>query len=367
MNPPISFFIPPSLWPDDLPNGPDQNWAGYGLGIYAWTVQTYLQLTAAGIACQLTRELPEEGIVLCHSNALQSADWAVEVRQNPQWAVTPERFLICIKAEAALSAIAPMHIVQNPSEASPLANRYFMPHWPQPQLLKRSRSRGDRFENLAFFGHDNSLAAELKSPDWQNALAERGLCWQVVANTNHWNQYHNLSTRWNDYRDIDAIVAVRSFNYWQQRLSKNFSNKPATKLYNAWLSKTIPILGSESAYRQTGERGQERAPDYVEVTSFASLLNVLDRLQADEPYRRSLLDQGRLRSQDYTTEKIVRKWQVFLEAIAIPAYTEWRNYRPWQRNQALFASQSSSYLDRMSQRSRRVLLEALSKTPPPTP
>jgi hypothetical protein len=363
VNPPISFFIPPSLWPDDLPNSPNQNWAGYGLGIYAWTVQTYLQLTATGIACQLTRELPQEGIVLCHSNVLRPVDWSAQTQQNLQWAASPERFLICIKAEAALSAIAPMHIVQNPAEASPLANRYFIPHWPQPQLLKRSHSRGDRFENLAFLGHDNSLAAELKSPDWQNALAERGLCWQVVANTNHWNQYHNLSTRWNDYRDIDAIVAVRSFDDWQQRLSQNFSDKPATKLYNAWLSKVIPILGPESAYRQTGERGQ----DYLEVTSFTSLLNALDRLQADEAYRRSLLIQGHLKAQNYTPERTLRKWQVFLEAVAIPAYTEWRNYRPWQRQQVLVMAQSSSYLNRISRRSRRVLLEALSKAPPPTP
>ncbi len=360
MNPPISFYIPPSLWPDDLPSSPNQTWAGYGLGIYVWTVRTYLQLSAAGITCRLTRELPAEGIVLYHSNAVRSADWDANVQQNRQWTASPERFLICIKAEATLSAIATMHIVQNPSEASPLANRYFIPHWPQPQLLQRSDSRGDRFENLAFWGHDNSLATELKSLDWQNALAERGLHWQATTSNNRWNQYHDLSTRWNDYRDIDAIVAVRSFDPWQQRLTNNFSNKPAAKLYNAWLSRTIPILGPESAYRQTGARGQ----DYVEVTSFANLLNVLDRLQSDAAYRRSLLSQGRLQAQKYTTDKIVRKWQVFLEAVAIPAYLEWRNYQPWQRQQLLISTQAASYLNGMSRRSRRVLQEALSKAPP---
>lgn len=353
--------MPAALWPSDLPTDPDQNWAGYGLGIYAWTVQTFLRLRAAGVTCELTRQLPTEGIVLCHSNVLRSVGMTIDE------AAEPGRFIICIKAEAPLSAIAPMHIVQNPSEASLAANRYFMPHWPQPQLLSRSPGRGDRFENLAFFGHDNSLAIELSSPDWQQALAKRELRWQTVANTNHWNQYHNLSTRWNDYRDVDAVIAVRSFDLWQRRLTNHFSNKPATKLYNAWLGGVIPILGVESAYRQTGNRVRDDRQDYVEVKSFSKLLMALDQLQENAEWRRSLLARGVAQQQDYTPEKIVRKWQVFLEAVAIPAYREWRNYAPRQRRQAMMAAKLSSSLNRVSARGRRVLLEALTQSSPPTP
>lgn len=356
----ISFFIPAALWPSSLPTNPGQNWAGYGLGIYAWTVQTFLRLRAAGVACELTCQLPTEGIVLCHSNALRSVE-------TTEQATDLRRFIICIKAEAQLSAIAPMHIVQNPSEASLAANRYFIPHWPQPQLLSRSPERGDRFENLAFFGHDNSLAIELSSPDWQRALAERSLRWQVVANTNHWNQYRDLNTRWNDYRDVDAVIAVRSFDLWQRRLTNHFSNKPPTKLYNAWLGGVIPILGGESAYRQTGNRLRSSAQDYVEVESFSKLLIALDQLKADVEWRRSLLAQGAIRQQDYTPETIVRKWQVFLEAVAIPAYREWRNYAPWQRRQAMVVAKLSSNLNRVSTRGRHVLLEALTQPSPPTP
>ena len=357
----ISFFIPAALWPSDLPTSADQNWAGYGLGIYAWTVQTFLRLRAAGVVCELTSQLPAEGVVLCHSNALRSVVMTIDE------AADPRRFIVCIKAEAPLSAIAPMHIVQNPSEASLAANRYFMPHWPQPQLLSRSLERGDRFESLAFFGHDNSLAAELSSPDWQQALAERNLRWQTVVNTNHWNQYHNLSTRWNDYRDVDAVIAVRSFDLWQRRLTNHFGNKPATKLYNAWLGGVIPILGVESAYRQTGNRVRGNTQDYVEVKSFSKLLVALDRLQENVEWRRSLLAQGAARQHDYTPEKIVRKWQVFLEAVAIPAYREWRSYAPRQRRQAMMAAKLSSNLNRVSARGRRVLLEALTQSSPPTP
>ncbi|MEO1445001.1 MAG: hypothetical protein AAFV46_01960 [Cyanobacteria bacterium J06635_11] len=346
MSPPITFFIPPALWPEELPKRPDENWAGYGLGLYAWTVQTYLRLSSAGIACQLTSELPTEGIVFCHSNALRS----VEISPLPR------RLLICIKAEAPLSKHASLHVVQNPLDVSLAGNRYYLPHWPQPQLIPRELSRGDRFENVAFFGHEDNLADELRSYAWQVALAERGLTGRVVANTNHWNQYSNLDTRWNDYHDVDAIIAVRSFDPVRRRLTGGFACKPATKLYNAWLAGVIPILGVESAYRWTGRAGQ----DYLEVKSFTGLLETLDRLKANAALRRALVTKGNLRSLEYTPSKVVRKWQVFLEAVAMPAYAEWCTYTNWQRRQIMLATKSASYLDRGKRRGRRFLLDALS-------
>ena len=343
--PPIVFFIPSALWPDTLPDSPDQNWAGYGLGVYAWTIQTFLRLRAAGIRCQLTQHLPAAGIVLCHSNALRS----VEIPPAPR------RLLICMKAEAPLSAIAHLHIVQNPVEAAPTRNCFFIPHWPQPQLIPRQASRGDRFETLAFFGHRASLAPELQSDRWQAALAERRLKFKIIANTNAWNQYSGLDTGWNNYCDIDAVVAVRSFNPWQRRLSSGFVYKPPTKLYNAWLSGTIPILGAESAYRHTGRRGQ----NYVEVKTFQQLLDSLDRLRAEASWRRSLVTKGQICAQKFTPERIVSIWQDFLEQQAIPAYAQWCSSPIWQQQAALVTMRSASYINRGSGRSRRLLLKML--------
>ncbi|NJM97374.1 MAG: hypothetical protein HC800_09535 [Phormidesmis sp. RL_2_1] len=199
------------------------------------------------------------------------------------------------------------------------------------------------------------MTAELKSSAWQSALGDRHLSWQVIANTNRWNQYNNgLSTSWNNYANIDAIVAVRSFDPRHRWLtgmfSGGFKSKPATKLYNAWLAGAIPILGVESAYRETGQRGQ----DYMEVKSFKGLLNCLDRLKSDVDWRRSLLEQGQQRAQGFTADKIVRKWQVFIEAVAIPTYAEWCDYSPRQRQQALIFSRLANYRDRLARRGQRI-------------
>ncbi|MEM9090650.1 MAG: hypothetical protein AAGC93_18120 [Cyanobacteria bacterium P01_F01_bin.53] len=346
MNSIISFYIPAHLWPDELPTDPDQNWAGFGLGLYTWTIQTYLRLRAAGVSCVLTKELPEEGIVLCYSNAIK------QIKEGS----TDKRLLVCMKAEAPLSAIAPLHIVQNPLEANTIANRFFIPHWPQPQLMERDRNRGDRFENLAFFGHANNLAAELTTAEWQQDLAKCGLTMQTIANTNSWNKYHTLDNRWNNYITVDAVIAVRSFNPWQQRLTTGFSNKPATKLYNAWLSGSIPILGKESAYRETGTPGK----DYVEVTSYAELLDAIDKLKTDIGWRRSLIAQGQLRAKTVTHENILKRWQLFLNEVAIPAYEIWRSHSPRKRQQILFSLRLASYQDCTQRKQRKLLLNALS-------
>lgn len=345
MTPPIFFFIPPNLWPEDLPTRVNQNWTGYSLGIYAWTVQTQMYLQSIGINCTLTQQLPEAGIVFCHSQVLQS----VELLSSPT------RLIICIKADAPLCQNALIHVVQNPSEASPINDRYYIPHWPQPQLLGRLPSRAEQFSTIAFFGHDTSLAPELRSPAWRNALDDLGLNWRVINDTSQWNQRNRINADWNDYSEIDAVLAVRSFKPLEQRLTGYFSSKPPTKLFNAWLSGTIPILGRESAYRQVGTPGI----DYVEVTSFKALIRTLSALKQDEARRRSLLTQGRLRAQEYTPAKILRKWQIFLEVVAIPAYYQWCQSSPQRRQQMLLSTRLSSQINRLSYRFRRVLLEML--------
>ncbi|MEO1634635.1 MAG: hypothetical protein AAFS04_06100 [Cyanobacteria bacterium J06631_9] len=339
---PIYFFIPATLWPETMPSSPDENWSGYGLGIYAWTVQTYLRLRAAGLSCELTSELPPSGIVLCHSNALRSVKAAANA----------ERFVICMKAEAPLSAIALMHVVQNPSEISLSKDCYFIPHWPQPQLIPRNAARGDQFKTVVFYGHQDSLASELRSHAWQVALSERGLEGRTISNTNRWDDHSAVDTGWNDYHDVDGVVAVRSFNPWHRLVTGGFSNKPATKLYNAWLSGVIPILGAESAYRQTGTPGE----DYLEVGSFSDLLSSLDRLKEDLTLRQQLIANGQIKSGKYTPEGIVTKWQNFLELVAIPAYIRWRQLPEWQQKQALVSAKLNSYLNKVNRRGQRLLL-----------
>ncbi|ESA35666.1 hypothetical protein N836_10850 [Leptolyngbya sp. Heron Island J] len=326
----VYFYIPTTFWPSRLPASSNENWSGFGLGIYTWTVQTYLRLQEAGFACRLIDQLPEAGIVLFHANATRGAD----IQPGPR------RLLICLKAEAPLCAQAQLHVVQNPCEASRWLGCHFIPHWPQPGL--RPRLPEQRFETVAFLGHRNSLADELMTPAWENQLQQMGLRWLPVVNTNRWDSYQTIDTRWHNYQHIDAVVAVRQFNLRRP----GYRSKPATKLYNAWLAGVPAILGRELAYRAEGNVNL----DYLEANSTAELLTHLEQLQQDRVFRARLIKRGQIRSIHYAPEVITQRWQQFLCDVVIPAYQAWCEGTQWQHQRSYGRARMLNYCDRITRR-----------------
>lgn len=301
---PFYIFIPRKFWPENLPTSPDENWPGFGLGMYTWTIQTYLRLNAIAFPCQLTHELPEEGIILVDHNHLRMT----RLRPNQR------QFIVCLKQDGLHYPYAQCHVVQNLQDAQHRAQYHYIPHWPQPGLVQRHPARGDRFENIAFFGHQVNLAPELQQPTWQKTLANIGLNWCSIANQNHWSEYKTLNSGWNDYSQVDAIVAVRAFGKRQR-----FLNKPATKLYNAWLASVPAILGYELAFRREGTPGL----NYLEATSPEALLQALKTLKQNLSLRQQLITQGQAEGQKFTASKTVHRWRTFLEKAAFPAFESW--------------------------------------------
>ncbi|WP_041918483.1 hypothetical protein [Gloeocapsa sp. PCC 7428] len=316
--PPIYFYLPQPYFPHTLPATAAENWAGYGLGIYTWTLQTYFRLQAVGFPCQLVSSPPKEGIVLFHRQALQFRPLKPQSRL----------LLICLQADKQPCTVAHLHVVQNPTDSrSP--HSYYLPHWSQPGLIPRNPERGDRFETIAYFGHACSLAPELKAPAWQYQLAALGLRWQPIINHNSWHDFCQLDCRWNDYSNIDAIVAIRSFHSEQTYLYK-----PATKLYNAWLAGVPALLGAESAYRAIGQANM----NYLEVSSYSELLATLIRLKSSAAARQRLVCNGALSALQFLPEQITENWCQFLLNVAIPAWQ-----RRCQRNRQQLFSRVKSF------------------------
>lgn len=313
MTPPsISFYVPQRYFPKVLPAAAEENWSGFGWGLYAWTIQTYLRLQAIGFPCQLVSSLPSEGIVLFHRDALRAQDQPLKPK--------PKLLLICLKAEKKPYPYAQIHVVQNPTEVSTLKNSYYLPHWPQPGLIPRHPRRGDHFETIAYFGHINNLAPELQAPSWSQQLAALGLRWQPIVNTHHWDNISQIDNRWNDYSNIDAVVAVRSFTPGQ-----TYPDKPATKLYNSWLAGVPALLGAESAYQAEGQ-----APtNYLEVTSLTELIAVITLLKDYPVWRQTLVPNGLLQGQRYLPEQLTDRWRQFLVEVAIPAWYRWCEQPHW--------------------------------------
>jgi len=303
--PPIYFYVPESDWPSDyMPESSQAYWewmcSRYRLsetdpkyqylGRYNWTLQAYLNLKDTGFPCQLTKRLPSAGIMLAHRAFLP-----FHFRPNSNL------MIVGIKADYETHPYAQVHLVQNPQET--LKDSYYMSYWPQPGLIPRDPERGDRFENIAYFGIEKNLAPELRDPSWSEQLKNLGLNWQVVSRD-----------RWNDYSNVDAIFAVRSF-----KQESDYKWKPASKLVNAWLARVPAILGCESAYQ--AERQSEL--DYIEVNSVDEALNAIKRLRDNQELRQRMVENGRVRAESMTVEQITQRWRKFLTDVAVPEYDRW--------------------------------------------
>lgn len=294
--PPIYFYISESCWvPVDIDvalTSTEVALQAFSYGPGCWTLQTYLRLKASGFSCEFVRNMPEEGIVIAHRDCLFDE-------------LQPQRDLlfICLQADREQPhPYAQLHVVQNPTHTSLIRDSFFIPLWVQPGLIPRDATRGDRFETVAFFGAEENIAPELKTPDWQEQVAALGLSWQIRSRD-----------RWHDYSDVDAVIAVRNFE------ESAFTIKPATKLYNAWHAGVPAILGRESAFRAES-RSQL---DYLEVTSQEDVLKALQWLRDDQALRQAMVANGQQRAADTHPDRLVEVWCYFLTQVAVPAYDRW--------------------------------------------
>lgn len=298
--PVVYFYIAKKDWLEEMPVTADKPWEEFGRGIYCWTLQTYLRLKEHNFPCQLVDTLPDEGIVLAHRDSLP-----YELRP------ASKVLLVCLKADREPHPYAQFHIVQNPEEAKLLSNSLYIPHWPQPGLIRREVTRGNQIKNAVYMGISYNLAPELKEAAWQGKLQQLDLSWQIRPRE-----------LWHDYSDVDVIIAVRSFLD-----SDPYLWKPATKLYNSWHARVPAILGRESAFR--AERKGEL--DYLEVQSPEEVIHALTRLKNEPELYQAMVKNGKARSREVSKENISKKWQNAFEQVLYSKYEFWCNLSAWQQ------------------------------------
>jgi hypothetical protein len=305
MPPPIRFYLP-----EKIPDGISTPWDSYQLGVrgllrrgvVAWTVQTFQRLRQTGFPCELTHSIPADGILVAHRKSI------------PRDFIPPPGVLfICLLADATFHPFAHLHVVQNRRALRRWFPSVYMPHWPQPGLIPRDPDRGDTWENAAYVGDAASFSGQMQGADWEEMLRGLKLRWHFVP-----------PEKWHDFREMDVIVAVRSFDHHRHE------NKPPTKLFNAWHAGVPAVLGRESAYQQE----RRSTLDYREADSFAGVIAALRQLKADPAARQAMIANGLERAKESDPAVITARWREFFETVAAPAYTLWSRASPTRR--ALF-------------------------------
>lgn len=305
---PIYFYIPESTI-HSFPQEVDEYWSwvvNSGLnfdGRFSWTLQTYLHLKSTLPALFLTSEIPDEGIVIAHRDFLSDS-----------LVPSSKLLLVAIKPDRLPHPSAPVHIVQ--SLCDPLLENddtnstYFIPSWPQPNLISRDPGRGDKFENASFFGRSEHLATELKQINLSETI---GLNWSIKPLSN-----------WTDYQNTDLVIAIRYMGLnrpCNTPLSEDARIKPFAKLTNSWIAGVPAILGHEPSYLSI----KKSELDYLEATSLKDLIDAVSTLRLNKELRQAMVENGRCRSTEYSTKSIKKLWIKLLHNILPEKFEQWQS------------------------------------------
>ena len=321
----IHFYLPEKYWPDSVRQ---EAWKAGKITLLeqggkiacaqCWIYQTWAALQRAGLAVNLTAQIPKEGILLGLSGFF-----------GDDFRAPPDVFFAGIVADYLPHPGAHRHILQNPVHARRLARSTYMPLWPHPNLIPRAASRGDTFATICFFGDAQNLAPELQDPAWTRQLEAMGLRLVVCQ-----------ADRWHDYREADCVIAMRGFGY------STYLHKPATKLYNAWLAGVPFIGGKDSAYAADGRPGV----NFLQAASPQELLEHLRRLKADATLRQSLVAGGQEAGRNFHSSAILERWKNLLTQDIPELARQWREQSALSRRIFSFSQTTSVWLDRKLRR-----------------
>lgn len=260
----------------------------------AWIAQSYMRLRRRGHdVCLTDRFVPGEVCI-----ALE----ALKGSNRPH-----KSFAISIQYHLLVARICDFNIVQNQLQLR-RSNQRWLPHWPQPGLVGRDPSRNTRLERVGYFG-DESLASELSGDAFRARIANLGV--KLVT-----------PKQWNDYTEIDAVLAVRNIP------SSYLAYKPASKLYNAWAAGCPALLGPEPAFAV--HRKSEL--DYFEVCNSADALGALARLKSEPELYSKVVANGLTRSREFTFDAVSRQWEQLLSGPVAERFAAWQRGPTWLRD-----------------------------------
>lgn len=124
---------------------------------------------------------------------------------------------------------------------------------------------------------------------------------------------------WADYTEVDIVMAVRRFSdTWTAY------DKPATKLFNAWLAGVVPIVGMEAAYAAEGRQGE----NCLVVRGLEDLKARLLELRNNPAALRALQQAGAEAAKARSAEAVAMLWIQTLTEVIQPAACRWQATGP---------------------------------------
>ncbi len=307
----VAFFLHGESRLDALRElDPERDFGEFQTGERAWILQTYLRLRRAGYEVELTDRWPQRGLLVFSSKQRR-----ILKRLGGR---TDEVRLLGIREDVGPALIADWEVLQNGRYIDG-RKRFFVPFWPQPGLIPRDASRGHLLQRAAYKGFIGNLHQDFRNERWPHFLAQRGIDWACDAPRYGGSQRDRAVTAWNDYREIDLIVAIRPPD------RALHVRKPAAKLYNAWLAGVPALLSPEYAFRELRRSEQ----DYIEISSLSEAMQAVDVLLGHPDRYAAMVANAQRRAADFTSEAILRQWAQLLFQ-TLPAREQDTHVQQWR-------------------------------------
>jgi hypothetical protein len=270
-------------------------------------LQTYVNLRRSGLAVRLVERPKEEALNVVSSIDLQISDH------------TSQAFILAFRGDWARPELADMTLTMNAAIAT-RRHEHYMPHWIQTGLLPRDPERGTRLENLVFKGDLVNLDPRFAGDAFRDELAAMGVTFRAQPYV-----HETKSSGWHDYRDVDAVLAIRNI------AGTEMATKPASKLINAWAAGVPAFLGSEPAFQEI----RRSDLDYVKIATPEQAIAEIRRLKESPEQYAAMVDNGTARAADFTNARIAQRWHAMLAGPAEARYREWLS-RDRRRREAEF-------------------------------
>ena len=262
----------------------------------------YLMLKDQGMDVRISRGYPKEGILVHHKGNVRRFVWH------------PDLFIVSGQWDYPRDDRAQVHLVSNQYKTTKASLGWldrvsfqglqcYVPPITHPVIIPRKPERGDRFEHVAFIGDPRNLDDEFMKDSFLEQLQDMGIKFRIIDDP------HKMA----DFSDIDAVIAIR-------QIGRVISNKPSTKLINAWRGGVPSLLGTEIGFRES----RENEYDYIEVDSVSDVVDGLARLKDDIGFRNRMIENGRQRAMRFSAEEQQKTWVRFFEETVIPAYNDWQ-------------------------------------------
>jgi hypothetical protein len=301
-------------WPDlaELTEADvDRQAPRFRTGVVNWVLQTYLHLAgplrAADVTTSISEAIVPHAVNIVHRDSLNGLSRAAACAT-----------IIGVRADRPAFDLADFEILQN--DVHPLLpHQFYIPFWPQPGIIARHTSRGDRIENMVYLGNTGTASPWLTETDFLLALQTIGVSFEIRAK------------KWFDYGDIDLVLAHRA------EAPCMVVHKPASKLVNAWLAGAPALLGDEPAYLNL----RHDPLDYLSVDSPHDVLTAIARLRTQPAIYREMIENGHRRATEFTVEMLRRRWLKLILEVALPEAQTIERGKGWFDQLTRLASQKA--------------------------